>query len=79
MKHWNYRILAEEYEDQIEFSIHEVYYDENDKPRSYSCNATPIISDSRESLKWQYQKFGEAFTKPILYKGKKWPQVYNEI
>jgi hypothetical protein len=64
---WNYRVMRhtdpktqEEY-----FSIHSVYYDENNKPNGYG-DPPYIVSDTTAGLEFTLAKMLECLLKPIL-------------
>ncbi len=64
---WNYRVIKfcrlglEEY-----FEIHEVHYDKDDKPTSYTESASDIVSESLEGIQWHLDRMREALDKPVL-------------
>jgi len=61
MSHWNYRVIAKKINGEVEFGIHEVHYDENEKivgwtgnsinMSTYSIHAEQYGVDPVESLK----------------------------
>ncbi len=76
---WNHRILAKKYESgEIEFQIHEVYYDIKGKPNGYTANPIAIIGDSLSDIKWTLNKMIECCDKPILWFGDDFPNEYNK-
>ena len=87
VSHWNYRILAKTIKDvktnkeYVEYSIYEVYY-ENDIPISFSTNSmTPttwdLVEDPIKSLKWQLNAMKNATKKPILDYNN-FPKIYQK-
>lgn len=72
MSYWNYRVLAKKVGNEIEFSIYEVYYDDDDNPESYSTNPRiPVSYDSEsdepiKSLDWVLSAMKKALKKPII-------------
>ncbi len=68
---WNYRILAKKINNDIEYAIYEVHY-ENDIPVGFTTNhMLPIYFGSYEedpikSIKWQLNAMKIAAKKPIL-------------
>ena len=48
------------------YKIHEVYYDEEGNPNSYTANAVKMDSDSIEGLKWTLDMMQECLSKPVL-------------
>lgn len=71
---WNYRILAHKHNEEVELSIHEVYYNDNDIPDSYTKFPVSVNSDSPKGIKWSLNKMQDALKKPILWAGKEFPK-----
>ena len=77
---WNYRIIRkcglrdsdgkriDEDDDlrNVWYAIHEVYYDENDKPFMCSMEPEYPCGETVDELIWSFSHFIEAFNKPIL-------------
>lgn len=63
---WNHRILARKHKGEVYYQIHEVYYDDNGKPNSYTANPITISSDDIEGIKWQLEHISKCLDKPIL-------------
>jgi hypothetical protein len=71
---WNYRVIKEknkEYldldkEDAYFFAIHEVYYDENEKP--ITCTEDPVYPSgtSLKDLKVDIKHYLQALKRPVL-------------
>ena len=74
-RHWNYRVLAHTYENEVAFQIHEVHYQDG-KPDSYGEPPAPVSSDRFEELSWVMFRMGEALDKPIL-DANNWPNEYK--
>lgn len=70
---WNYRILAVEYKEEIYLQIHEVHYDENGVPNSYTENPVSIGSESIKGIKWSLNKMNDATKKPVLWGDHRFP------
>lgn len=78
MSHWNYRVFQTQYqikfirekEPHLEdvFTIHEVYYDDDDKITLISADSRGISpsGDTSAGLRGDIQKMLRAVTKPIL-------------
>jgi hypothetical protein len=69
--HWNYRVVKRQFktltgEDEIEYAIHEAYYDEDKKPNGVTENAVTVHAESKESLRWVLEKMIESLDKPVL-------------
>lgn len=77
MSHWNYRILAHEYKDEVYLEIHEVYYDDNGNPNGYSERPSPVCSETIKGITWTLNRMSESRKKPILYAGEKFPTIYK--
>lgn len=75
---WNHRILAHKYDDEILFQIHEVYYDDEGKPRGYTENGIPVMSESIKGITWTLNKMLACRKKPILWAGDNFPNEYKE-
>jgi hypothetical protein len=73
---WNHRVLIHEELNYEHFMIHEVYYDKNGKPDSYTENGVRVGGHDLKSIKWSLNKMKECLKKPILYYGDKFPQEY---
>lgn len=65
---WNHRVLAHKDGDDYYFQIHEVYYDENGIPNSYTANGVSVGGESLEAINWVLYKMRECINKPILSK-----------
>ncbi len=77
---WNHRVLAKIYSSgDVEFNIHEVYYDERGEPNGYTENPVSIGGDDIKSLRWQLNKMKECLKKPILYCGDRFPEIYENV
>lgn len=75
---WNYRVMAQMDGEDVYLSIHEVYYDENNIPNSYTANPITIGGGSIDSLAWSIDKIKIALEKPILWYGEKFPNEYKQ-
>lgn len=69
---WNYRVFKKVLDEEIILEVHEVYYNTDGSPRSYSISPVSLFSvdgkeiDAINGLKWQLEKFQEALQKPFL-------------
>lgn len=77
MSVWNYRVLAFEQNGETYFQVHEVYYDENDKPNGYTQNPISVGSETIEGINWTLNEMLECLSKPILWAGYKFPNEYK--
>lgn len=71
MNYWNYRVIRTSFNigessPFFEYHIHEVYYDGNDKPTSWTKDPIGPSGDTLEGLEWDVKSLQEAFTKPVL-------------
>jgi hypothetical protein len=73
---WNHRILAHKDGDEVYFEIHEVYYDEDGKPISYTADGANVGSESLDGIKRVLDKMKECVNKPIL-SADDFPNEYN--
>ena len=72
MSHWNLRVIQEKRSEEDggdEFSVREVFYNDDDSIFAYSESPVSVtaesVSDLREYVTW----FLEAFEKPVLVDG----------
>jgi len=63
---WNHRILAHEHKYEVYLQIHEVYYNEEGVPNSYTKNGVSVGAENVEAIKWVLDKMKECVDKPIL-------------
>ena len=70
---WDYRILAYEYDGEVYFQIHQVYYNEEGKPAGYVESPASVGSKEVKGVRRILNKMPECLEKPILWAGKKFP------
>ena len=70
---WNHRILAHEHNGEVYLQIHEVYYNENNIPDSYSKYGVSVGGETLKDIKWTLNKMMDCLSKPILWAGEKFP------
>lgn len=80
---WNHRVIVTEEsviggDNQLEFALHEVYYDKQGKPNGLTKNPSRISGESLEALEWYIDKMKLALEKPILWGDHRWPQEFNK-
>lgn len=63
---WNYRIIQFMHEDEPYLRIHEVYYDEEGKPRAYAQGAASVGSESISGMGLVIAQMKRALEMPIL-------------
>lgn len=61
--HWDYRVTHE----HSLYSIREVYYDENNKPHSWSERPVYPMGETIEELNADLTHYMNAYMKPVLY------------
>jgi hypothetical protein len=74
---WNHRVLAHKDGDEMYFQIHEVYYDKDGKPDSYTANGVSVGHESLDGIKWVLDKMKECLDKPIL-SVENFPNIHKE-
>lgn len=70
--------MAHEYDGEIYLKIHEVYYNSNKVPDSFTFNSVGIGGKNIKELEWVLKRMKEALKKPILWAGDKFPQEYKQ-
>jgi len=67
---WNYRVLAREYkgfnENDVTFSIHEVYYNDDGVPEMCTEDAVSVVGDNLAEISNTLLWMKKALKKPIL-------------
>lgn len=63
---WNHRILIHRNKDEVGYSVHEVYYDEDGKPNSCTADSCHPYGNTIEELKNEIDQFAKATTLPFL-------------
>ena len=79
---WNLRVIATMEpmiggEPEVNFALHEVYYDKNGNPNALTKNPIRVSGESLEAIEWYIDKMKDALKKPILWGDEKWPQEYK--
>ena len=62
---WNYRIIAINYGEEVEYGIYEVYY-EGDTPVARTENPVPIAGNTTEELAFSLEYMKQALDKDVL-------------
>jgi hypothetical protein len=60
---WNYRMIEDSHGG---YAIHEVYYDNDGKPHSWSLHASPVYGETLEEVKSCLNMMRAAYSKPVL-------------
>lgn len=67
MKGWNYRVIKKQIENEIYYTIAEVYYDEENCPVGWvECKQNSLQWEEYENLKGTIGLMTEAFDMPTL-------------
>lgn len=67
MSHWNYRVIKRTLNDDDEqYAIHEVYYDDDSQPTSWSTDPDNAWGETKEDLIEVLKMQQDALEKPIL-------------
>lgn len=65
--YWNYRILAHKEEDKSWlFQIHEVHYNKDGTPDTYTKEPVPVVGETIKDIDWALQKMRHSLDNPIL-------------
>lgn len=63
---WNYRIVAVDYGDEVEYGIYEVYYDEKGDPISRTENPVPCVGNAMNELRSSFDYMAVALGMPVM-------------
>jgi len=64
---WNYRIIRSQDPDGSEcFALHEVYYDGEGRPETYTERPCGFVGESPEAVRGALEMALAAFTEPVL-------------
>lgn len=63
---WNFRVMRNDIDEENYYSIHEVYYNENNKPIAHSPVETPLYGESKKDLLKVFNMMQKALKKPVL-------------
>ncbi len=65
---WNYRIMIDDHggENQVTYSIHEVYYAKDGSPEDYTKMPETKLSDDLEEIFWCLEQYIKAFALPMI-------------
>jgi hypothetical protein len=62
---WNYRVIAIDYGDEVEYGIYEVYY-EGDTPVARTENPVPVVGNTIDELHNSLEYMQAALIAPVL-------------
>lgn len=77
MNGWNHRLIAHEDGDDIFYQIHEVYYNKDGFPESYTEKGVSVGGNTIEGINWVLDRMRECIDKPILWANEKFPDEFN--
>lgn len=63
---WNYRVVKRVFENEKQFAIHEVYYNDDGEITMFSSAPIFICGDSLKTLSKDLKLYIKAFKKPVL-------------
>jgi len=66
MSHWNHRVLKRIINGEPTFAIHEIYYNNDCKPVSWTQVSVAPLGETLEGLKADFDIQKKAFEKPLL-------------
>ena len=76
-RYWNYRIMVREYLHKYYFSIYEVCYTKENKPKAHSKYSATIEGNTMDDLQFTLSEMKNCLNEPILWLGDKFPQEFN--
>lgn len=74
---FNYRLLYFGDDECDYFEVRRVYY-EDEKPIGHGSSEVSLYGESVKEVKRLVKQIAEAFKKPVLYGGIKFPEIYRE-
>ena len=75
---WNHRLLAHEDGPDIYLAIHEVYYNDNGTPDSYTENPVTVGGNSHKEVFEVLKMMTKGALSPVLWVGERFPEEYVE-
>lgn len=63
---WNYRVVKTTVDGEDSYGIHEVYYDEEGKPKMFSADPCPVFSETLEGLEEEISRIRAALGRSAL-------------
>jgi hypothetical protein len=64
--HWNHRVIRSRRNGEEWYAIHEVYYDDDGKPETYTAEPDGIEGESLEELRQYLTWMRAALRQPVL-------------
>lgn len=75
---WNYRLMATpDGNEGMWFEIHEVYYDEEGKPKNYTTIPAEISGNNIDDIMFSLNAMKEAVNRPILWMEENFPEEFD--
>lgn len=75
---WNYRLMVQpDGSGGIWFEIHEVYYNEEGKPESYTTNPTDVSGNNINDIIFTLNEMRKVLNTPTLWMGDKFPEEFD--
>jgi hypothetical protein len=71
---FNLRVLATEHNNELYYSVRDVYYNSDGLPNGYSGNPITVSAESLDGLEWLCEKITECLEKPVLWEDDRFPQ-----
>ena len=78
MSHWNHRVLVQKEGDDLCFTIHEVYYDDDGRPDGYTERGIEVSAETIEALRQELKHMEECLQKPMLWGDEKFPEEWKQ-
>jgi len=63
---WNYRLVKRTHGDQVSYAIHEVYYNDQNVPKSITKNPVVVAEESKGDVMTTLRHMERALTMPTL-------------
>jgi len=65
---WNHRVIAsrDAKTKEFYFQIHEVYYDDDGKPKAHTAEPVSVGGNTLQDIRWTLNRMQEATKKPFL-------------
>lgn len=76
-KKWDYRIMATSDSDDVTFEVYKMYYDEQGLEKMYNTTPVSVTGGDASEVASFLQILKAASKRPILWKGDRFPEVYE--
>lgn len=77
MSHWNHRLIKREYDECVQFGIHEVFYNDDGSIYAYTEEPISVACDTEEDVKEILEWMQNCLDKPVLVYGE--IETHNEL